>query len=58
VGPAVQGSDRALIEARVLHVRYPPGYKPKRTTTLMIAMPDLAGSIDDLAAFLATPAAP
>jgi mono/diheme cytochrome c family protein len=51
-GPAIAGSSRALIEARVLHLSYPPGYKPQRTTHAMRAFPQLAGQIDDLAAFL------
>jgi len=52
IGPAIRGSSRALIEARVLRAGYPPGYKPQRNSKLMPAMPHLAGSIDDLAAFL------
>lgn len=52
VGPAVKGSSRELIEARVVHGTYPPGYTPKRTTTTMVALPGLAGSVDDLAAYL------
>lgn len=31
---------------------YPPGYAPKRQTTVMQLMPDVAASIPDLAAFL------
>ena len=53
IGPAIAGSSRALIEARVLHQAYPPGYTPRRTTHLMRAMPWLAPTIDDLMAFLA-----
>jgi mono/diheme cytochrome c family protein len=53
IGPAVAGSQRALIEARVLRAEYPPGYTPKRSTHAMVALPQLAGSIDDLAAYLA-----
>jgi mono/diheme cytochrome c family protein len=52
VGPAVKGSSRELIEARVVHGTYPPGYAPKRATTTMVALPGLAGSVDDLAAYL------
>ena len=52
VGPAIAGSSRALVEARVLHQSYPPGYKPKRPTRLMRALPWLAPQIDDLTAFL------
>jgi mono/diheme cytochrome c family protein len=54
VGPAVAGSQRELIEARVLRAEYPPGYTPKRPTHAMVALPYLAGSIDDLAAYLAS----
>jgi mono/diheme cytochrome c family protein len=54
VGPAIAGSSRALVEARVLHQTYPPGYTPKRTTHLMRPLPWLAPKIDDLTAFLAT----
>jgi mono/diheme cytochrome c family protein len=52
LGPAIQGSSRELLEARVLHAAYPPGYTPKRTTTTMVALPQLADDIDALAAYL------
>jgi mono/diheme cytochrome c family protein len=52
VGPEIKGSSRELIEARVLRGAYPSGYAPKRATTLMQPLPQLSGSIDDLAAFL------
>jgi mono/diheme cytochrome c family protein len=52
VGPAVKGSSRALLEARVLHAAYPPGYKPKRDTKIMPPRPDLAAKVGDLAAYL------
>lgn len=52
-GPPIAGSSRELLEARVLHLAYPPGYKPKRNTHAMRAFPELAAKIDDLAAFLA-----
>jgi mono/diheme cytochrome c family protein len=53
-GPPIAGSSRELIEARVLHLAYPPGYKPKRTTHAMKALPFLKPQqIDELAAFLA-----
>ncbi len=51
-GPAIGDSSRELVEDRVLHLTYPAGYKPKRTTHAMRAMPQLAGHIDDLTAFL------
>jgi mono/diheme cytochrome c family protein len=52
VGPAVQGSPRELLEARVLRAEYPPGYTPKRETRAMTPLPQLADRIDDLAAYL------
>ncbi|HZS33951.1 MAG TPA: cytochrome c [Methylomirabilota bacterium] len=52
LGPAVKGSSRELVEARVLRAAYPPGYAPKRTSAIMQPMPQLAGEIDALAAFL------
>lgn len=52
-GPEIAGSSRELLEARVVHLSYPPGYKPKRTTSGMKAMPQLASKMDDLTAFLA-----
>ncbi len=52
VGPPVQGASRALLEARILHAGYPPGYTPKRSSAVMQAMPQLAPSIPDLAAYL------
>jgi len=52
-GPAIAGSSRELVEARVLHLAYPPGYTPKRTTHAMRAFPQLKDQIDNLTAFLA-----
>ena len=52
-GPPIAGSSRALVEARVLHLSYPPGYIPKRKTHNMRAIPTLAPEIDNLVAFLA-----
>lgn len=52
IGPAIKGSSHELIEARVLRAGYPPGYKPKRTTAVMPAQPDLKPSLPDLEAFL------
>jgi mono/diheme cytochrome c family protein len=51
-GPPIAGSPRALVEARVLHLSYPPGYKPQRKTHAMRAFPQLAGEIDNLTTFL------
>ena len=55
LGPAIAGSSRELIEARVLRAEYPPGYEPKRDTKLMPAQPFLVSQIDILAAYLALP---
>ena len=52
VGPAIKGSSQALIEARILRAGYPPGYRPKRTTSVMPAQPYLGSTVPDLAAFL------
>lgn len=52
LGPAIQGSSRELLEARILRGTYPPGYRPKSPTTLMQPMPNLASAIPDLEAFL------
>jgi mono/diheme cytochrome c family protein len=51
-GPPIAGSSRVLVEDRVLRLQYPPGYTPKRTTHAMRALPQLAGQIDNLVAFL------
>ena len=52
IGPAVKGASRELLEARLLRGAYPSGYAPKRPSAVMQPMPHLAGSLDDLAAFL------
>jgi mono/diheme cytochrome c family protein len=52
LGPAIKGSSRALLEARVLRGTYPPGYTPKRPSAVMQPMPQVAPSLDDLAAYL------
>ena len=52
IGPAIKGSSRDLIEARVLHQSYPPGYTPKRKTALMPKQPQLEKDISNLAAYL------
>lgn len=52
LGPAVAGSSRALLEARILRAEYPEGYKPKRETAAMIAMPFLERQIPAIAAYL------
>ena len=52
LGPPIKGSSRELLEAKLLRGAYPPGYAPKRPTTLMPPQPALAGDIEHLAAFL------
>lgn len=53
LGPAVAGSSLELLEARVLHAEYPPGYTPKRTSGQMVALPHLADDLPALHAYLA-----
>jgi len=52
IGPPVKGASRELLEAKVLHGSYPPGYTPKRTTTIMVPLPAVAPDIPALAAYL------
>src|SRR4029077_1236931 len=56
LGPAIAGTPRALLEARVLRAEYPPGYQPKRDSKLMPPLPFLAPEIPYLAAYLGTAA--
>jgi mono/diheme cytochrome c family protein len=53
IGPAIKGSSKELLEARVLSTTYPPGYKPKRPTKVMPQFPFLKNEIPHLAAYLA-----
>jgi mono/diheme cytochrome c family protein len=55
VGPAVAGSSLALLHARVVEGGYPPGYKPKRPSQAMAALPHLKNEIEALEAFLKQP---
>ncbi len=52
LGPAIWGSSRELVEARVLHAAYPEGYKPKRPSKIMVALPHLKNDIESIAAYL------
>lgn len=54
-GPDVFGSSLELLEARVLSLKYPPGYKPKRMTKLMRPMPMIKKDLPALEAYLNTP---
>lgn len=51
-GPAIAGSSRDLLEARVVRGEYPPGYTPKRPSQIMPRFPQLEAEIDALHAFL------
>ena len=52
LGPAIKGSSRELLEAKLLRGSYPPRYTPKRNTAIMPPQPQLERNIPDLAAFL------
>jgi mono/diheme cytochrome c family protein len=52
VGPALKGSPRELLEAKVLNGSYPPGYTPKRPTKVMVPIPAVASEIPALAEYL------
>ena len=52
LGPEVADASRELLVARVLRGEYPPGYAPKRDSTLMVPMPHLESEIDALLAYL------
>jgi len=52
VGPPVKGSSRELLDAKVLHGTYPPGYTPKRPTKVMVPLPALAPDVAALADYL------
>lgn len=52
IGPAIKGSSKELVEARVLSTSYPPGYRPKRPTKVMPSFPFLKDEIPYLAAYL------
>jgi len=53
IGPAIAGSSKELIEARVLSTSYPANYKPKRPTKVMPQFPFLKEELPYLAAYLA-----
>lgn len=55
LGPLVWGSTNALLEERVLRAAYPVGYKPKRETQQMPALPHLQKELPALEAFLNSP---
>jgi mono/diheme cytochrome c family protein len=52
VGPELRGSSRELLEAKVLRGTYPPGYTPKRPTSVMPPQPQVAPDLPALAEYL------
>lgn len=52
LGPEVFGSNRELLESRILRAGYPKGYQPKRNTHTMVALPHLKGDIEAIYTFL------
>lgn len=58
MGPAVAGASLALLERRILHADYPPGYTPKRRTQIMAVLPHLKADLPALFSYLSqlTPA--
>ena len=52
VGPAIAGSSKELVEARILNAAYPEGYTPKRATKAMPAMPYLKRDLEAITAYL------
>lgn len=54
-GPDVFGSSKDLLTSRILYAKYPDGYKPKRESAVMPALPHLSGDIDAIHAYLNAP---
>ncbi len=52
IGPDLAGSSLELVRLRVLYLKYPEGYKPKRDTEEMAAFEDLEADIPAIHAFL------
>jgi mono/diheme cytochrome c family protein len=52
IGPAVKGSSRELLEAKVLQGTYPSGYTPQRPTKVMVPMPQVEPELAALADYL------
>lgn len=55
LGPEVYGSSKELLTYRLMKAEYPKGYRPKRESSLMPALPQLVGDIDALQFFLNAP---
>lgn len=52
VGPAIAFSSFELVEKRVVEAAYPAGYRPKRDTHTMVALPHLKGDVPAIHAYL------
>lgn len=52
LGPDVFGSSLELLELRILKAQYPAGYTPKRSSSAMPALPQLAGEVAAIHAYL------
>lgn len=57
LGPSVSGASQELLEARIVHAAYPPGYQPKRTSKIMMPLPQLVQDIPSIHAYLNAPEA-
>lgn len=55
VGPAVSASSLELLQAKIIHGSYPPGYKPKRESSAMAPLPHLKNELEALREFLSSP---
>ena len=55
VGPAVHGSSLELLERKIVHGDYPPGYEPKRKTAQMTRLPLQKEQIQAIHAYLNNP---
>lgn len=52
LGPEVADASLDLLQARILRAQYPAGYKPKRNTATMVALPHLEKEIPAIHAYL------
>jgi mono/diheme cytochrome c family protein len=52
VGPPIKGASRDLLDAKLVRGAYPPGYTPKRPTSIMPPQPAVAPDIPAIAEFL------
>lgn len=52
IGPDIANSSLELITARVMRTEYPPNYKPKRQSKLMVPFPQFEKDIPAIHAYL------